>query len=130
VSFDPDRARQMAETTPVVLVRTELATDDISGLATAAGLLTRLGGRTSHAAVVARQLGTVCLVGCRDLRIDEAARSCMVGSTRIDEGDIVTLDADHGLIYAGAVPVVRQRPDADLAVLRQWRRQKPAAQPA
>lgn len=122
VVFDSSRAIELAAGQPVILCRTSLATDDLPGLTAATGLLTTLGGRTSHAAVVARQLGIVCLVGCGELRIDERDRWCTIGEKRVQEGDIVTLDGDHGFVYADQVPVVRERPDEALATIARWRR--------
>ncbi|MGE3512619.1 MAG: PEP-utilizing enzyme, partial [Vicinamibacterales bacterium] len=125
--LDARRAAVLAANTPVILVRTELSTDDLSGMAAATGLLTTFGGRTSHAAVVARQLGKVCLVGCAELSIQDAARTCLLGGHRLHEGDPLTLDADHGFVYAGIVPTVRERPEPELAVVQQWRRAAAAA---
>ena len=123
VVFDPQRAAQLAASTPVILLRRELTTDDIAGVSAAAGLLTTCGGRTSHAAVVARQLAKVCLVGCSALHIDDSGSSCRLGGRRLVEGDVITLDGDHGFVYAGAVPCRSERPEAELAMLASWRRQ-------
>ena len=120
IVFDAERARQSTDR-PVILVRAELTTDDVAGLAVAAGVLTTFGGRTSHAAVVARQLGKVCLVGCQALRVDEAARACWIGDTRLHEGDPITLDGESGVVYAGTVAVVTERPEAELALVDEWR---------
>ncbi len=128
IVFDPVRAVQLGATTPVILLRSELTTDDIAGVSAAAGLLTTFGGRTSHAAVVARQLAKVCLVGCRDLHVDDTGDGCRLGGRRLHEGDVITLDGDHGFVYAGRVPVVEERPDAELATIAAWRRQ--SAEPA
>jgi pyruvate,orthophosphate dikinase len=123
LAFSAERAQALAASQPVVLARTELATEDLAGLSAATGVVTTLGGRTSHAAVVARQLGKVCLVGCADLRVDEAARECVLGVRRLREGDIVTLDGETGFIYEGHVPVVTERPDAELAAVARWAEQ-------
>jgi pyruvate,orthophosphate dikinase len=87
---------------PTVLVRRDAETSDISALESATGLLTQRGARTSHAAVVARQLGKVCLVGCADLQIDEALRTVTIGRTTLHEGDVLTLDGNDGALYAGS----------------------------
>jgi pyruvate,orthophosphate dikinase len=121
VVFDAARAQALGAARPVILVRSDLATGDIAGLAAAAGVLTRFGGRTSHAAVVARQLGKVCLVGCAELRVDAAARTCTLGDARLREGDAITLDGETGLIYAGSMPIATERPDDDLALVARWR---------
>lgn len=121
VVFDAARAQQAAAAGPVILVRTELAPDDIAGVSASVGLLTTFGGRTSHAAVIARQLGKVCLVGCSDLSVDPGARSCAMGARRLHEGATVTLDGDHGFVYAGSVRTIAERPEAELAVVAGWR---------
>lgn len=121
IVFDAARAEALASERPVVLVRTDLTTDDVTGLSFAAGLLTTHGGRTSHAAVVARQMGKVCLVGCRDLRVDQAARECALGEHVLREGDTITLDGDAGLVYYGRVPIVSEHPHDAVATIRGWR---------
>ena len=94
----------------VVLVRRDAETSDIGALESATGLLTQRGARTSHAAVVARQLGKVCLIGCAELRIDEAARTVNFGKTTLKEGDLLTLDGNEGAVYAGEVQVKVEYP--------------------
>ena len=123
VAFDVTRAQQLAASRPVVLVRPDISAGDLAGIAAAAGVLTGTGGRTSHAAVVARQLGKVCLVGCADLRVDRATPVCTLGGQVLHEGDVITLDGGSGLIYAGGADVVVERPDDALAVVDSWRRQ-------
>ncbi len=119
-----DQARALARHgagAAVVLVRRDAQTSDIAGLESAVGLLTQRGARTSHAAVVARQLGKVGLIGCADLKIDEAARTIVLGSTTLHEGDVLTLDGNDGGVYAGAAQTEVHYPDdllARLAVLR------------
>lgn len=90
----------------VVLVRQDAQTSDIAMLELALGLLTQRGARTAHAAVVARQLGKVCLVGCESLRIDLSARTVQIGKMTLHEGDVITLDGNDGAIYPGAVGAV------------------------
>jgi pyruvate, orthophosphate dikinase len=119
--LDADRARQRAHEGAVILVRHELATDDLTGLATAAGTASAVGGRTSHAAVLARQLGKVCIVGCSDLHIDESSRTCVIGSRTVREGDTITIDGESGCIYAGEVPTITERPSDAIARIQTWR---------
>jgi len=102
---------------PVVLVRRDAETSDIAALDLATGLLTQRGARTSHAAVVARQLGKVCLVGCADLLIDETAHAIKVGDISLQEGDLLTLDGNEGVFYAGAAEVEIEYPEELLARL-------------
>ncbi len=109
----------------VVLVRRDAETSDIAALESAAGLLTQRGARTSHAAVVARQLGKVCLVGCTELHIDETARSIRVGETTLQEGELLTLDGNEGLLYAGATQIETVYPEELLARLEALRQRGP-----
>jgi len=128
IALDPAAAKRTAESgDPALLVRRETTTADILGMADAAGILTARGGRTSHAAVVARQLGRVCLVGCTSLSIDTAARTCRIGSRCFDEGDWLTLDGNDGLVYADHLDTVSERPDRALAVVRAWAATSPSA---
>ena len=86
------------------------------------GLLTQHGARTSHAAVVARQLGKVCLVGCSQLSIDEETRTVSVGDVTLNEGDLLTLDGNEGVFYAGASRIEVDYPEELLARLGRLRR--------
>ena len=114
IALDEQRARERhAAGAPVVLLRQDAETRDIAALELAVGLLTAHGARTSHAAVVARQLGKVCLVGCSTLQIDLARRTARWEQQELAEGEWLTLDGHSGSIYAGALEVVRQVP-ADL----------------
>jgi pyruvate,orthophosphate dikinase len=109
-----DEARAVARHSagvPVVLVRRDAETSDIAALESATGLLTQHGARTSHAAVVARQLGKVCLVGCSELLIDETARTIRVGDATLHEGEMLTLDGNEGVFYAGAAQVEIEYPE-------------------
>lgn len=104
IVFDEAAAqRRHAAGASVILVRRDAETGDIASLELAAGLLTQRGARTSHAAVVARQLGKVCLVGCTELQLDETARTLRLGETTLCEGDLLTLDGNDGALYSGAV---------------------------
>jgi pyruvate,orthophosphate dikinase len=107
---------------PTVLVRRDAETSDISALEFSTGLLTQRGARTSHAAVVARQLGKVCLVGCAELQIDEVARTVTIGRTTLHEGEVLTLDGNDGTLYAGSAQTRIEYPTellSRLASLRQ-----------
>jgi len=114
--------RLVAAGQPAILVRRDTVTADIEGMALAAGILTGSGGRTSHAAVVARQLGIVCLVACTDLRIDLAHRQCRIGDALLNEGDLLSLDGNTGAIHAGRLEPVIERPEAALAAIASWHR--------
>ncbi len=106
---------------PVVLVRPDTSTADIAGFAAAAAILTASGGRTAHAALVARQMGRPCVAGCADLVVDEAARRVWLGGTEAAEGDWLSIDGDGGRVYLGRRDVVGESPEAEIAVWRGWR---------
>ena len=87
----------------VVLVRVETSPEDILGMQASAGILTARGGMTSHAALVARQMGKVCIVGAGALEIDYKAGTLVCGGTKLSEGDWISIDGSTGEIYAGAI---------------------------
>jgi pyruvate, orthophosphate dikinase len=122
VAFDRRRAVELAARgQPVILVRPQIETADIEGIAAAEGVLTAAGGRTSHAAVVARQLGKVCLVGCAELAIDADGHGCRIAGHHLVEGELITLDGDGGRVYRGSLSLVREHPERELAEIRSWR---------
>jgi pyruvate,orthophosphate dikinase len=104
-----------------ILVRADTSTEDIAGIAAAVGVLTARGGRTSHAAVVARQMGKVCLVGCEALRIDERNRTISFGKGTLREGETLCLDAERGRVLEGEPEVVVERPEGLLSEVARWR---------
>jgi len=125
IAFDTEAAkRSVATGTPAILVRRETVTTDIEGMSAAAGILTASGGRTSHAAVVARQLGKVCLVACPGLVVDLDRRLCRIGARALREGEFLSLDANDGGVYAGQLETITERPERELAQIRAW--QSPA----
>jgi pyruvate, orthophosphate dikinase len=123
IALDRDAAERCAAAgTPPVLVRAETLTEDVAALRASAGILTRAGGRTSHAAVVARELGKPCLVGCSSLELDLPARAIRLGDRILPEGEVISLDAESGLVYTGAPRVTEERPTGALAEVEAWRR--------
>ncbi len=121
IALDADAARRCAERgESVILVREQTSTDDIAALAVCRGLLTGSGTRTSHAAVVARQLGVVCLVNCTELSIDPHARTLRIGGTQLGEHDTITVDGSDGYIYAGELQLVEEYPIDLLEQVRGW----------
>ena len=90
----------------VILVRQETSPEDIEGMAVAQGILTVHGGMTSHAAVVARGMGTCCVCGCGDIRLNEAGKFFVLGGVTIKEGDYISLDGSTGNIYGCAISTV------------------------
>jgi pyruvate, orthophosphate dikinase len=106
---------------PVILVRPDTSTADIAGFAVAAGIVTARGGRTAHAALVARQMGKPCVVGCKGLDVAKDARAARFDGGTITEGDWISIDGDNGVVYLGRTNVVCERPTAELAELERWR---------
>jgi len=95
----------------VILVRLETSPEDISGMKAAQGILTVRGGMTSHAAVVARGMGTCCVSGCGEINMDEANKKFTLGGKTFNEGDFISIDGSTGCIYEGIIPTV----DAEIA---------------
>jgi len=105
-AFTSERAVEMSRKGPVVLVRPETNPDDIEGMVAAEGILTAIGGRTSHAAVVARGMGKPCVVGCGELKIDDEAGTLAVNGQRLKEGDYISIDGFTGEVLSGQVPTL------------------------
>jgi pyruvate,orthophosphate dikinase len=123
VAFDPDLAERWAKEggKDVLLVRPETKPDDVHGMLAARGILTSSGGRTSHAALVARQFGKPAVVGAQDLNIDIGARSMTVGDQTINEGDWMSIDGTTGQVFVGELEtVVPDMDDEWLARLMSW----------
>ncbi|MBN1216171.1 MAG: pyruvate, phosphate dikinase [Candidatus Lokiarchaeota archaeon] len=106
--FDSDRAEELAtkENMDVILVRPQTKPDDVHGLYASVGVLTQFGGKTSHAAVVARGIGKPAVVGAQNVKIDLKNRQFSVDDTIIKEGDYITIDGTTGKIIKGQVPLV------------------------
>jgi pyruvate,orthophosphate dikinase len=121
VAFDQERAVQLGRSNgSAILVRQTADTGDIAALAQAAGLVTAEGARTSHAAVVARQLGKPCIVACGGLVIAPSGREAMIGAARIAEGDSISIDAATGQVFSGRLDIVRRRPTDLIPEVRRW----------
>jgi len=107
VVFDSPSAISWADRgEQVVLVRKETNPDDLAGMIAANGILTARGGKTSHAAVVARGMGKTCVCGAEELDVDAEARTVRVGASKISEGDLISIDGSTGEVFLGEVPVV------------------------
>jgi len=104
----------------VVLVRAETSPEDIEGMHAAQGILTARGGMTSHAAVVARGMGKCCVAGAGDIKINEQEKFFTVGSIRVNEGDVITLDGSTGEVFAKALGVVDPELSGDFSELMSW----------
>lgn len=104
----------------VVLVRLETSPEDIEGMVAAEGILTARGGMTSHAAVVARGMGTCCVAGCGDVRIDERAKIFEVSGKVYHEGDYISLDGSTGNVYGQAIKTVEPEISGFFGIFMAW----------
>ena len=121
VYFTAEEAVAAAKTgKKVVLVRQETSPEDIEGMAHSQGILTARGGMTSHAAVVARGMGTCCVAGCNTLRVDEEAKTAAFGDLVLHEGDWLSIDGSTGKVYAEQIPTVDATVSGDFATLMGW----------
>lgn len=121
-AFCSESAQRLAAAgDPVILMRPDTSTADVAGFAIAAGIVTSVGARTAHAALVARQMGKPCVVGCSGLTIDAAADRAQLGSAAISGSDWITIDGDSGNLYLGRRETSVTRPEAELAEVAIWR---------
>ena len=121
-AFDSESAQRLAgRGEPAILLRPDTSTADVGGFAASAGIVTAVGGRTAHAALVARQMGKPCIVGCDALTVDVAARSATLAGVAIKQGDWLSIDGEAGAIYRGRCEVAIKRPEAELAEIARWR---------
>ena len=121
IAFTADEAESLAEQgIACVLVRNETSPEDIRGMKAAVAIMTARGGMTSHAAVVARQMGKCCIVGCHALRINLETRTIAVGERHFDETAVLSLDGTTGDIIAGAVPLRPAQLTASFHELMSW----------
>ena len=117
-----DAVAKAAEGVPCVLVRWETNPDDLKGMVAAEGILTSHGGKTSHAAVIARGMGTPCVCGVESFRIDASKKEVRVNGTDIvlHEGDMISIDGAQGIVVQGAVPLVSAELTGDLETILTW----------
>ncbi|MDR4968624.1 MAG: pyruvate, phosphate dikinase, partial [Acholeplasmataceae bacterium] len=122
IAFNSDRAKEMkkADGLPVVLVRQETSPEDIEGMIVASGILTSRGGMTSHAAVVARGMGTCCVAGAGAVRVFESKKYFEVNGERFNEGDWISLDGSTGKVYGQKVETMDATVSGDFAKLMEW----------
>ena len=119
--FDADEAERLGKLgQKVILVREETKPEDIHGFFAAQGILTSRGGKTSHAAVVARGMGKPCVSGCEELHIDPKIKEATIRNIHIKEGDFITIDGSRGDVYQGEVPTVDPEISDNLLTLLAW----------
>ncbi len=121
VAFTAEEAKERAEKgEKVVLVRLETSPEDIEGMIAAEGILTVRGGMTSHAAVVARGMGTCCVAGCGELKVDEEKRTLEVGGKVYTDKDYISIDGSTGNIYGEAIKTVTPEISGYFATFMSW----------
>ena len=119
--FDADLAEKLGKVgNKVILVREETRPEDIHGFFAAEGILTSRGGKTSHAAVVARGMGKPCVAGAEGIIVDVSLRQAYVGEHILHEGDVITLDGATGMVYHGAIPTIQAHFSDELKLLLGW----------
>ena len=115
-----DAVEWAARKEKVVLVRLETSPEDITGMKAAQGILTVRGGMTSHAAVVARGMGTCCVSGCGDIAMDEANKQFTLAGKTFHEGDEISIDGTTGAIYDGLIPTVDATISGEFGRVMEW----------
>ena len=121
IVFDADSAELRGRAgEKIILVREETKPEDIHGFFQAQGILTSRGGKTSHAAVVARGMGKPCVSGCEQIVINDQLRCAQIGETTLQEGDVITIDGSTGHVYAGHVPTVEAEISHEMDLLLTW----------
>jgi len=119
--FDADRAEARGKKgEAVILVRIETNPDDVHGMIAAKGVLTARGGKTSHAAVVARGMGKPCVAGAESLKVDLVKKLFSVNGTTVKEGDLITINGSTGDVILGSVPMIEPAINKDLNQLLTW----------
>ena len=121
IAFTAEEAKERAEKgEKVVLVRLETSPEDIEGMIAAEGILTVRGGMTSHAAVVARGMGTCCVAGCGELKVDEEKRTLEVGGKVYTDKDYISIDGSTGNVYGEAIKTVTPEISGYFATFMSW----------
>ena len=119
--FDADEAvRQAKAGKMVILVREQTKPEDIHGFFVAQGILTSVGGKTSHAAVVARGMGKPCVSGASDIKISHVENVASVGGNRIVQGTVITIDGSSGKVWLGEIPMVEPEISESMNTILQW----------
>ncbi len=119
--FDADRAELVGRSgEKVILVREETKPEDIHGFFASQGILTSRGGKTSHAAVVARGMGKACVAGAEGIKVDTRARQATIGDQVLHEGDVITIDGSSGNVYLGEISTLPPTFSKELKTLLSW----------
>ncbi len=123
--FDADQAEMLGRAgEKVILVREETKPEDIHGFFASQGILTSRGGKTSHAAVVARGMGKACVAGAEGIEVDSRGRTAKIGDITLREGDVITIDGSNGYVYLGEIPTLPPEFSDELNTLLSWADEK------
>jgi len=121
VVFDVKKTIELGEEgKKIILVRKETKPEDVPAFFSSEGILTSLGGKSSHAAIVSRGMGKPCIVGCPELKIDYDNNTCTANGITIKEGDTITIDGSQGTVYIGEVPTVEPKVTKDFEQVLSW----------
>jgi pyruvate,orthophosphate dikinase len=121
VVFDADEAEEYNKLgKKVILVREQTKPEDIHGFFAAQGVLTSVGGKTSHAAVVARGMGKPCVTGAGSIKINQFEKNATIGENKIVQGDVITLDGTMGKVWLGEVPMVEPKISENMNIILKW----------
>ena len=119
--FTAERAEEMAaQGEKVILVRNFTSPEDVGGMHASQGILTATGGMTSHAAIVGRDMGKCCVVGCSDIVVDAPGKKFTAGDIVVSEGDLISLDGHAGNVMLGEVPLIEPAMSGDFGTLMEW----------
>jgi len=119
--FTAERAEEMAaQGEKVVLVRNFTSPEDVGGMHASQGILTATGGMTSHAAIVGRDMGKCCVVGCSDIAVDASGKKFTAGDIVVSEGDMISLDGHVGNVILGAAPLIEPSMSGEFGTLMEW----------
>lgn len=124
VYFTAEAAQIHAAEGSVLLARNETSPEDITGMSVSQGVLTARGGRTSHAAVVARGMGTCCVAGCGAMLINESEKIMTLAGHTVKEGDFLSIDGSSGNVYLGKIPTVPAEVSGEFATVMTWADEK------
>ncbi|MEE1038936.1 MAG: pyruvate, phosphate dikinase [Eubacterium sp.] len=120
IYFNADDIESADKGEKAILVREETSPEDLAGMVAADGILTARGGRTSHAAVVARGMGKCCITGCKEVDINEEEKTLTIGDIVLREGDSISLDGDTGNVYIGEIKTVVPELDGNFNTFIHW----------
>ncbi len=121
IVFTAEKAKELGgKKGKVVLVRLETSPEDIEGMAASQGILTARGGMTSHAAVVARGMGTCCVAGCSSIKFADDEKSFTLNGKKYKEGDVISFDGSTGKVYDGEIPTVEAKISGEFATIMEW----------